>query len=60
MDVICKQQFKQGKHFILPREIAQAVYALHSKRVSIYVRGAKIAEIPKGEFDKYFDEYGRR
>ena len=56
MDVICKQQFKQGKHFILPREIAQAVYASHGKRVSVYVRGAKIADISKGEFDKY----GRR
>lgn len=59
MDVICKQQFKQGKHFVLPREIAQAVYTSHGKRVSIYLRGSKIADITKGEFNKYFDEYGR-
>lgn len=60
MDIICKQQFKQGKHFILPREIAQAVYSSNGKRVSVYMRGSKIADIPRVDFNKYFDEYGRR
>ncbi len=56
MNVICTQQIKCGKHFILPQEIYQAIYSEDRSQVSILLRGAKIAQISKETFDAHFKE----
>lgn len=54
MNVICTQQIKCGKHFILPQEVYQAIYSEDSRHVSILLRGTKIAQLSKETFDEHF------
>lgn len=60
MTAICKQQVKLGKHFFLPNEDCQAIYSDDGKKVAVWLRGTKLATLPKAEFRKYFEEQGKK
>ena len=57
MDVICTQQFKAGKYFVLPGGTYQAIWSESGKEVNIFMRVSKITTMPKKEFQKYFTEW---
>ena len=56
MNAICKQQFKWHGHILLEGEVYQAIYNEKMTQVTLFVRGSKLAALPKEVFREHFKE----